>query len=82
MSENPEEAVRSTNPKFPGYAKRQDEREWLVYRTDDQQVGLMMETDIHGVFDVLSLHRSEPVEVQGFQAALAYCLENFRPHPL
>ncbi|MGY4543642.1 hypothetical protein ACVWY0_003582 [Arthrobacter sp. UYNi723] len=86
MNENSEESILSTNPNFPGYAKRQDEREWLVFRNDGAQVGLINATDTPGIFDVASVPRwanarSTLFEVDGFQEALAHCLKHFRPSP-
>ena len=87
MSENPEETVESTNPKFPGYATRQDEGEWLVYRSNGSQVGFIMATGTPEIFQVASVPygasgQSSLSEVAGFQKALAHCLENFRPRPI
>ena len=86
MNENPEETVRSTNPKFPGYAKRQEEGQWQVFRPDSSQVGFIMTTNTPEILDVAPLPQgnrpSIPDEVEGgFQQALTYCLENFRPRP-
>jgi hypothetical protein len=87
MNENPEELTWSTNPNFPGYAERQDEGEWLVYRSDGTQVGFIMATNTPEMFEVASVphgtsRKSTLAEVDGFQEALAHCLENFRPSPI
>lgn len=87
MNENPEELTWSTNPNFPGYAERQDEGEWRVCRSDEEQMGLIMATNIPEMFVVASVphgsnRNSTLVEVDGFQEALAHCLKNFRPSPI
>lgn len=85
MNEIPEETVESTNPKFPGYAKRQDEGQWQVFRPDRSQVGLIVATNTPEIFDVASAGSGprRQVEVEGgFQQALTYCLKNFTPMPL
>ncbi|WP_084507393.1 hypothetical protein [Arthrobacter sp. TB 26] len=87
MNENPEESIFSTNPKFPGYAKPLNEREWLVYRNSGAQVGLIIATDTLGVFDVASLVPRWPntdpdlLESGDFEEALTYCLKHFSPVP-
>lgn len=87
MNENPEESIRSTDPKFPGYAQRQEEDQWLVFRSNGAQVGFIFATSSPEMFEVASVPRglsgkTTRFEVGSFQDALAYCLKNFRPNPI
>jgi len=87
MNENPEESIRSTDPKFPGYAQRQEEDQWLVFRSDGAQVGFIFATSNPEIFEVASMPRWSgasitPFEVGSFQEALVHCLKNFRSKPI